>query len=286
MLLGINKILVPTDFSETSMAALEYAAFVAKKLDADITLLHVIELYEHNTALRGNKTLNDIILKGVKTKLDDIIQKNKYLKDIKILTKSKQGKIYKEIDNVANDGNFDMIIMGTHGASGIRELKRVMLGTNSYRVMHNANCPVLTIRKGKKVIKFKSVVLPLDITKETKQKVKWAIEWAKVFGATLHVVSVSRFIDEFIVDINSLKFQLHEVARKIKAADVPCTTKMIRHNDIADSILKHSKNMNADLTIIMTRQERKMNELWLGSSSKSIINDSLRPVLTLRPKKK
>ncbi|MCH8905317.1 MAG: universal stress protein [Bacteroidetes bacterium] len=285
MKLLISKILVPIDFSEESMNALTYASYIAKKLKAEITILHVLESYEHNTAI-GKKTLNDIIKRGVKTKLDDIVKNDNNLTGVKTKVMHKTGKIYKEIDDVAVHGIFGLIVMGTHGASGIKNLKRVMLGTNAYRVIHSSPCPVITIRKGKKYPKFENIVLPVDITKETRYKIRFAIEWARIFGSTINVVSVSRFIEEFFVDLGKLRFQLKDVENKIKAADIPCTTKMIRHNDIADSILKYSKKLNADLTIIMTRQERKWDDFIVGSSAKHVIDNSQTPVLSVRPWRK
>lgn len=286
MPLNIKKILVPIDFSDTSMSALNYAAFIARKVQAEITLLHIIESYEFNAVIKSNKAMSDIIVKGVKVKLEEIILKENILKDIKVKMSYKEGKIYREIDEMALKGSFDLIVMGTHGVSGIKDIKRAMLGTNSYRVVHSSPCAVLTVRKGRRYPKFKDILLPLDITKETKQKVNLAIEWARLFDSTIHVVSVSRFIDEFIVDISKLKFQLREVAAKIKDAKVETTTKMIRHNDIADSILKYSSKINADITIMMTRQERKFDELFIGSSAKSVVTHSHLPIMTIHPRKK
>ncbi len=76
MYLKINKILVPIDFSDISLPALEYAAFIAHRLHSKITLLHVIESYGYNMALEDKTASMDIIIRGVKSKLQSIIKNN------------------------------------------------------------------------------------------------------------------------------------------------------------------------------------------------------------------
>ncbi len=277
----IEKILVPIDFSEVSIKALEYAAEIAKNVDAKITLLHVFESYAYNAAI-GEAESTDIMAKGIEDKLNKLVEE-KSLGEVEVDTLQKKGKIYQEIDGLAEKENIDLIVMGTHGATGLSDVRKFVLGTNAYRVVLSSPCPVITI-KGQKPPRFDSILLPLDVTKSTRQKVDLAMEWAKMFGAKIHLVSVSRFIDEFVVSIDKLKMQLREVAQRIRDEGIECTTKMIRHTNIAESVVDHADEMDASLIMIMTQQERKWNEFILGSSARTIITDAERPVMSLRPK--
>jgi nucleotide-binding universal stress UspA family protein len=276
----IKKILVPVDFSEVSLEAVDYAAQVAEKVGAQIKLLHVVESYSYNVAM-GEDESTDVIAKGIDQKMKEI-KKRDSLKDVKVEAEQKDGKIYQVIHDLAEKEETDLVVMGTHGATGLSDVRKFVLGTNAYRVVLSVPCPVITI-SGNQTVNFDNILLPLDITKTTQQKVGIAIEWAKLFDATIHVVSVSRFIDEFVVSVEKLRLQLRRAAERIKEEGVDCTTHMIRHSNIADSVLDYADEVDAGLIMIMTLQERKWNEFILGSNARTIVSKAKRPVMSIRP---
>jgi nucleotide-binding universal stress UspA family protein len=280
---NLKKILVPTDFSELSMTALRYAAAMAHHSDAEIILLHVMQPYEHAAALKNIIDFESVVQKAVEAKMQEISRQKSDLLGLPIHVKVVQGKVYEEVEKYATDESIDLVVMGTHGAGGIGDLERFVLGTNAYRVVHVSKAPVITLREAKENIVFENIVLPLDMTKETKQKVDQAIKIAKVFGSTIHVISVTTFFDEYRYNVSEIKAQLQEVADKVSDAGIKVMTAMLRHDDIADSINEYSKTVNADLVIIMTRQEGKVNEFVIGSSARKVITECKVPVLSLRP---
>jgi nucleotide-binding universal stress UspA family protein len=280
---NLKKILVPTDFSELSMTALHYAAALAKHSDAEILLLHVMQPYEHAAALKNIIDFESVVQKAVEEKMNEISRQKSDLLDVKIHIKVVQGKVFEEAQRFATDESVDLIVMGTHGAGGIGDLERYVLGTNAYRIVHVSQAPVITVRKEQDKVTFKNIVLPLDMTKETKQKVDQAIRIAKVFGSTIHVVSVTSFFDEYRYNLSEIKLQLDEVAEKVKGAGVPVKVARLRHDDVADSVMDYAEEVEADLVIIMTRAESTMNELVLGSSARKVISECKVPVLSLRP---
>jgi len=283
MKFNLKKILVPTDFSELSMTALHYAAALAKHSDAEIVLLHVMQPYEHAAALKNIIDFESVVQKAVEDKMNEISRQKSDLLGIKIHIKVVQGKVFEEAQRFASDESVDLIVMGTHGAGGVGDLERYVLGTNAYRIVHVSQAPVITIRKEQNNVTFKNIVLPLDMTKETKQKVDQAIRIAKVFGSTIHVVSVTSFFDEYRYNLSEIKLQLDEVSEKVKNAGVPVKVARLRHDDIADSVMDYAEEVNADLVIIMTRQESKVNEFVVGSSARKVISECKVPVLSLRP---
>lgn len=279
----LKKILVPTDFSDLSMTALRYAAAMAKHSDAEIMLLHVLQPYEHAESLRNIIDFETVVQKAVEDKMKEISQKQSDLLGVPIRVKVVQGKVFEQIEQYATDESIDLIVMGTHGAGGIGNLERYVLGTNAYRVVHVSKAPVITLREAKETVKFNKIVLPLDMTKETRQKVNQAIKIAKIFGSTIHVISVTSFFDEYRYNISEIRGQLQEVADKVAESGVPVFTAMLRHDNIADSVNEYARENNADLVIIMVRQESRVNELMLGSSARKIITECSVPVLSLRP---
>jgi len=286
MNLNIKKILVPTDFSKLSLDVLNYAGHIAKKFDAEIIVMHVMEFYEHNSALGQIMDYPDLIEIGIKKKLSEIEATNTDFWGVRTKTKAVKGKIHKEIKEYVKKENIDLIIMGTHGASGTGDYEKYVLGSNAYRVVYSIDCPVVTIKHSTVKVEIKKILLPLDVSKATTQKVDCAIEWAKLLGSTIHAVAVSSFLDEYKVDISDLEFQLQKVIDKIKRGGVNVEAKMIRHDNISHSVLEYSKEIKPDLTMIMTRQESKLNDLLMGSSARKVISESDFPVLSLRPNKK
>jgi nucleotide-binding universal stress UspA family protein len=280
---NLKKILVPTDFSEHSLGALHYAAAMAKHSDAEIVLLHVMESYAENVALNHAINLTDTIKKAVNEKLMQIKTENMDLWGIKISMRLENGKIYKVITDVLEEEKIDLVVMGTHGSSGINTLEKYILGSNAYRIIRVAECPVITVRESKEEAKFKTIVLPLDTTKETKDKVASVVKIAKVFGATVHVISVSTRWDEWRIGGDKMKAQLEEVSEEIKKAGVLVVSKVIRKEDITESVLDYAKSVNADLLVIMTSAESKLAEFTVGSSARTVISESSIPVLSIRP---
>src|SRR6187399_2676121 len=128
----INKILVPIDFSEISIHALEYAALIARQAEAEILLLHVFESYSHNTMLEMVVDFTDIMEKGIQDKMDEIKSKNANLKGVTIHSKVATGKIHSEIERVAREEDIKLIVMGTHGVSGVTNIAKFIIGSNAY----------------------------------------------------------------------------------------------------------------------------------------------------------
>ena len=278
MKFNLKKILVPTDFSPHSLSALHYAAAMAKHSDAEVILLHVLENYSENTALSQVINVTEAIKKAVTNKLTEIKNNNMDLWGIPISVRMETGKIHKVIIDLVDQGGVDLVVMGTHGSSGIGNLEKYIVGSNAYRIVRVANCPVITVREevGRQEggVKFGNIVLPLDTTKETKDKVKSAIKIAKVFKAKIHLISVGG---------PKLKEQLEEVGKKIILSGVPVVTKIIKGKDVSKAVVDYAAEVNADLIIIMTREESQLIEMTLGSNARKVVEQSMIPVLSIHP---
>lgn len=287
MKFNLKKILVPTDFSPHSLSALHYAAAMAKHSDAEVILLHVIENYAENTALSQVINVTEAIKKAVNDKLVEIKNNNMDLWGIPISVRLVNGKIHKVIIDMVEKEGVDLIVMGTHGSSGIGNVGKYILGSNAYRIVRVANCPVITVRealeKKEGGVKFGKIVLPLDTTKETQDKVVSAIKIAKVFKATIHLVSISTRFDEATRSIEKLGKQLKAVATKIEQAGVPVETKVIRNENVTSAVIDYAEEIDADLIIIMTREESQLIEVAMGSNARKVIEQSNIPVLSIHP---
>lgn len=278
---SIKKILVPTDFSEISLHALDYAGWIAKQEDAEILLLHVFESYMQNTMLEMRIDFTEIIEKGIEAKMKEIKDNNLHLEGVRLHSKVVVGKIHSEIDRVAAEENVKLIVMGTHGVSGNTNIGKYFIGANAYRTIQNAPCPVITMKDKPWRREVKNIVLPLDSTKESTRKVEIAIRWAKFFKATIHLVAVTAFWEELVVDVKDVAAKVREVEKQVLDAGVKYEAHIIRHKSPSDSVIQYADKVNADLICVVTGQLSILSEMLLGSAARNIISDASIPVLSL-----
>ena len=179
-----NVILVPTDFSQSADNALDHAVGIAELFDNEIVLLYVLSDNFVNSIF-GSKAQNDLTKELVKTKLDEKIASFKD-KHPKVVIKKlvREGKVYKNIIKASKELKCDSIVMGFNGLARIER----SMGSTTSRVLKSATVPVVIIKDQSATTNYDRIVLPIDLTKESKQKVKWAIHLAKKYHSEVHVI--------------------------------------------------------------------------------------------------
>ncbi len=274
----MEKILVPVDFSTDSINAIEFAISIANKAKAKLRLIHVGNDKKFDTPIyfkdlvKGNEFSAEKGFKIIENKYKDIIQ-------VPFDFKIRYGKVYKEISNQAKYDDTDLIVMGTHGLSGFEAL---FIGSNAYKVVSNVKCNVLTIRNGFMKRDIKKIVVPLDASKQTRQKIEPAAEMAEIFGADVHIVTVrSTNLKRIIQRLNKYKEQ---VIRYFKNKGIKYYSSDLYGNNITDITIEYANKINADLIVIMTEQMENTANLWLGKYAQQMVNNSPVPVLNVHPK--
>jgi nucleotide-binding universal stress UspA family protein len=193
----------------------------------------------------------------------------------------KVGKPYKTIVDAASELNVNAIVMGTHGAHGAKE---IFVGSNASRVISTAPCPVITMQKAAKVPGFRKILLPLDLTKETGEKLQLGIEFAKNFGASLVILSVLETKDEDAK--KRLQRRMKDAEAHIRKEGVEVDSTMLHtKGNIADVVVQYADEISADLIVVMTQQELDFKHTFLGASASHVVNHALAPVLSIKPKK-
>jgi nucleotide-binding universal stress UspA family protein len=276
----IKRILVPIDFSETASLALEHATFMAKLLKAELHLLYVMEAHSFVSSISQafSKTKSDYeekIESSAADRFKDMVSKIHHDTGMPVESHVLKGKIYKTIIHTASELNADIIIMGTHGASGFQEH---LIGSNAYKVVSNAPCPVITVQTHIKKVGFHDIVLPIDNSPTSRQKVTAAIEIAKFYKSVIHIAGLITSSNEetlrkFDVKINQVKYFIEE-------HEVPYTIKTINGEHLSTLLMDYGSQINADLMIIMTDQE---GGLFMGSGAQKIVNHSKIPIMSVTP---
>ncbi len=280
----IHHILIPYDFSETATIAIEHAIFMAKLHKAKITLLHVISTQSFLSSLSGtfSKAKTEYeknVEKELKQKLDKIAADIHQKDGNEVVVRIEKGKIYKEIVNVAEEINCDIIIMGTHGSGGHQP---GITGSNTFRTVMLSPCPVISVQTHAKNVGFKNIVVPLDNTTVSRQKVRYAVEVAKHYNSVLHFLGIMSMKKPEAQRMFEVKAR--QAMYWAEDHDTQCTMKLVAGDDIAKETLKYETEIDADLTVIMTEQESSVG-MFSGSNTQQVINSSKIPILSIRPDK-
>lgn len=275
-----QHIIVPIDFSEQSTIALSQTYNLARMSQADITLLHVIDeaLFSSILHVFTNDNHEELLRAGIQAKLNELAKDAQSKSGLTFHTRIETGKIYEVVTSVASELNAAFIVMGTSGETSI---KKKFIGSNAIRVISDAHCPVITIKGKQHRAGCNTIVLPLDLSKETKEKVVKCVEIARFFNSTIKVMTVVDTKDEFL--LNKLERQMDQVVDFIKTENLSCSGEFYQHKDISEGVLEYAGKVNADLIMIMTQKELEWTEYFIGTESQQIINNSEVPVCSIRP---
>ena len=275
----MKNILVPVDFSKGSMHAMEYAIKLVNKIGGDLRILHVrkSKSYDQPFILKGSE-------KSYSKTVDDFC--NEIMGHYKEQYKGKgvfdyvitNGKIYRNVIDEAEKLDAGLVVMGTHGVSGFEEL---WVGSNSYRVVSKASCPVLTIRHGFKRMDIKKIILPIDVYKNSRQKVPVIAELAQKLGAEVHVLDV-RTSDRKDI-IFKLKKYGDQAFEYIDKQGIKAIRKTMKGSDIVDTLVAYGYHINADLIAISKLDRGTPGNQSISTLAQQMVNHSPIPVLSITP---
>lgn len=273
----MKRILVPTDFSEHAEDALKVAAQIAKKNDSEIIVLHMLELpHQMNDAILGGASIPETMLfmKKANEMLDNISSRP-YLDGIPVTEIVKIDKPIHGITQVSKDYDIDLIIMGSHGSSGIDEL---LIGSNTEKVVRNSEIPVLVIKKDISDFKVTNIVFASDFSEETKKPFEKLLNFTKFFESKIHLVTIctpnsfkpthviEKAMKNFITEFNITNY----------------TTHIYNDTNIEKGIINFANSINADIIGMCTHGRTGFAHFFNGSISEGLVNHAIRPVITLK----
>ncbi|MCE3226128.1 MAG: universal stress protein UspE [Bacteroidetes bacterium] len=275
---GIKKILVPTDFSETAANALRQAIYLAKLNKADIKLLHVVNpVYTTGSELTlpYSQSFFNKIKRDVATHLKKIAADVKEAAGCKISCDVKMGNVGEVVNFISKKEKFDLVLMGTHGTSGVKEF---FVGSNAYKVVHNASCPVITVQRKTKS-GFKNIILPIRLGLHSRQKVDYVVELAKIYGATVHIVGFTDLKSSNKKD--KLKNYVKQVEKYLKKLKIDFKSTTIFEDNFTKEILDYAKKNKGDLISVMNNNRLSLDNLLKGPFAKQFVNHSDIPVMSV-----
>ena len=279
--LQLKNILIPTDFSQTGLLAVEHAAFMAKLCKADLYLLHAVDIpeaiymiYDPAIVMPDFKEVDAIAEK----KLNELAASLKKKHGITIKTICTRGKAATEVVRAVKENKIDLVVMGTHGASGFNEY---FIGSNAHRVVTVCPCPVITVQGHAKKLGFTNIVLPIDDDFNSRQKVEPAVALAKKYAAKIHILGLPE--KDGNTNLKTFQVKMDSVEKVVKKTGLPYECKIIKTDHMVKTTMNYARKVKADLIVVLNDHESELNGIFLGAFAKQIVNHSRIPVMSIKP---
>ena len=273
------KILVPTDFSQCAEHALNAAIQLAKKWEGEIHLYHSANIPDDwedlPAGVRYQDTIHKPIALRVRNKLNTLADKIK-ASGIPCYNHYTGGKFLNNITEITDEINFNLIVMGSQGASSKDEW---FLGSNTQKIVRKLHRNVLVIKEEVSEINFKKVLFVTGLDKEDKDAFRYFLQFISKFEVEkVHVMTVnttSFFSQPYIL--------VKEVLKDFKtiASDFPIETHFYRDYSIDAGIRHFSENYGIDLVAISNHTRRPLKRIFSGSNVEMLVNHSKVPVLAI-----
>jgi nucleotide-binding universal stress UspA family protein len=272
----MKYIIVPVDFSEECLSGVQLALLFSRKTPVTIELVYVLQkITEHRPSTPDSeRDYAEKQLNAMVAKFSPTLGKDSKLKYI-----IKKGRIYQEVVNQAQSRTDSIITASTHGASGFQEF---FIGSNAYRIISATDRPVITIRRGNCPENISRIVLPVDNTIDSRQKVPYTIEMARLFHAEIHVVGIQTSKSER--EVKRIRTYVGQVAGFIQGK-VKVVTNEVYGDNVADMVVNYARSVKADMISITTEQGAGLS-LIIGNTAHQLLNKSEIPILSQSPKKK
>ncbi len=273
----MKNILVPTDFSKTADNALNVAADLARKHGADIYLLHLLDLpFDEIDAMGGHSALPEsmFFMKLAHKRFEEVMSREE-LKDITIHEVVEFNKPFSGVMDACKKYDTDLIVMGSHGTSGLKE---IFIGSNTEKVVRSSQIPVLVIKKEHDSFEINNIVFASDFNKDNKETYRQASALAEQLDAKIDLLMINTpnnfittkeakaRIHNFIGDVNYANYDIH----------------IYNDESVEKGILNFADGVDADLIGISTHGRQGIAHIFNGSISEDLVNHADRPVITFK----
>lgn len=265
----MKKILVPCDFSKPAINAFKFALDIAERSGGTVILVHVIELpVMHDTVLMPVLSFEEQLLKELKqkavTQFKKIIEKNKRER-VKIFSQVEFGPISRRLLDVIVGQSVDVVIMGSHGASGLREY---FIGSIAEKIVRKSPVPVF-VTKDYYHGPVKNIVFPNSLDKENQiELVARVKELQKFFKAHLHLVWINTPVNFSADAVTHLRLQTF--AKRFALKDY--SINIFNHYNEEDGIIEFTKFVKGDIIAMGTHGKKGITHLLNGSIAEDVAN--------------
>ncbi len=277
----MQKILVPCDFSEQAISAYRFAIDLAQQSNREVHLLHVVELpVMHDSMMMPTLSFEATLLKELSEHAETRFKQLQldYPSDKPVISQIHFGNTSMMILEYIAGTQIDLVVMGTKGVSGIREL---LIGSNAEKIVRGATCPVITVRKYEKLNSIRNIVFPNSLEMNQEDLIQHIKVLQDFLKATLHIVWINtpgNFTSDTITQV-----RLKEFANRFMLKDY---TLNVFNDTYEDSgVINFAHMIRADMIAMGTHGRKGLNHLMSGSVTEDVVNHIDCPIWTYTIKK-
>lgn len=274
------KILVPIDFSETSLNALHTAIEMAKRQEATLFLIHVVSTTTGIAFPEGVAVVDMAYYDLIESNKKNIEQLSATITSehgIDCQSRVISGAVCPTVVEEASRLRVDLIVMGTHGVSGLREF---FIGSNAYAIIKLAQCPVLTIPPHKKWERFKKILFPVRPATNALAKYEYARQIIHQSNAKLIVMGLLEY--ESKQDFETFSEDTKGLVKALEKDEIQIETQFFFCESFAQKILEKAEVLKVDLVIITATLDYKIQDFFVGPFAQQVVNHANVPILSIR----
>jgi len=272
------NIIAAIDFSDCSVNALEHAISIASRGALDVHMIWVNNPSITKTTIYSDTSAE--LIDEIRKQFGNLVEKySPQLPDSKIDFVIREGKIYREIIDEAKEMESLCVIMGTHGISGFEQF---WIGSNANKLISVSPCPVITLRAGIDVKnEIRCILMPIDSTLDTRQKVPFTAYIARLFDAEIYVLSI--YASKYKSIQKRVDEYTDQVCEYLEDEGIKFHRDVLNCDNLTSATIDYAKHIRANLISIMTEQETSPFNLLVGPYAQQMVNNSPYPVLSINP---
>lgn len=272
----MKKLLVPVDFSSCSKNALNNAAQIADRMQMELLLFHsvVVPIGLAEGVPVGNVGYDfEELEKSSRQRIEQLIKETPSLAKISYRNIIQYGSLHESINELSKDEEIALIVMGTHGASG---LAKVLIGSNAYHVIKHVEIPVIALPEDANISRMKHIALAGDYRNvPDHDAIHLVVDLVKAFLAQLHIIHIDKgdvLVKEQIDIARSMDKYLKHINHSFHFR---------KFEDVEEGLLEFAKEANIELIAMISKHHNFLERLRHGSHTKKMILDIPMPIMVI-----
>ncbi|WP_185154386.1 universal stress protein [Fulvivirga sp. M361] len=270
-----KKILIPIDFSDCSINALDYATGLAEAMKSELVLMHTLNTSMMHNDVGSGSIVNELahgIEEDVTIRFAQIKKKVPSLANVPYTTVVKRSFVNDAISAVVNSHDIDLIIMGTKGAHGLEEM---IIGSNTYSVIRNSGIPVLAIPEKASFKSPRQIAFASDYKNTVPEDLTLLMNFCFIFASKIHVLHVS--------EENDISGPKLEQAQRFEQylKKIPHVYQVLKHKNLEEGVEEYAQEHHIDMIVVMPRKHNLFELIFNKTLSRKIILHTRLPLLAL-----
>jgi nucleotide-binding universal stress UspA family protein len=289
-MISIKRILVPVDFSDPSTRALACATSVANIFGARLVVAHILaDLNISNLSIPESGAFKRTLHEAARKDIDTLIRSVSPAAQISDVV-VRAGEIQKQLLDIVDDHDIDLVVMGTHGRSGPR---RWFLGSVTETILRKMPVPILTVSHSPHLVSIRKLLYATDLNDDSRQAFRSAADFSRTVGAELTVLHVVQHMDYLFAGTKSNYFRVQR-SRMVKASRRRLSEFVTQETPAAMSvqslileghpyrqILETARKQQSDLIVMHPGEKSAADRALLGATAEFVVRGADVPVLSI-----